>query len=53
MIDKISPSLPKERLGGTLALHLESVKNGASIIRVHDVQEHVQALRVQQALMNI
>lgn len=53
MIDKISPSVPKERLGGTLALHLESVKNGASIIRVHDVQEHVQALKIQQALMNI
>jgi dihydropteroate synthase len=53
MIDKISPSTPKERLGGTLALHLESVKNGASIIRVHDVQEHVQALKIQQALMNI
>lgn len=53
MIDKISPSKPQERLGGTLALHLESVKNGASIIRVHDVKEHVQALKVQQALKNI
>jgi dihydropteroate synthase len=53
MIDKISRSLPQERLGGTLALHLESVRNGASIIRVHDVREHVQALKVSQALMNI
>ncbi|PLY14029.1 MAG: dihydropteroate synthase [Sulfurimonas sp.] len=53
MIDKISPSLPKERLSGTLVLHLEAAKNGASIIRVHDVKEHVQALRVQKALEDI
>jgi dihydropteroate synthase len=53
IIDKISPSLPKERLSGTLVLHLEAAKNGASIIRVHDVKEHVQALRVQKALEDI
>ncbi|MBW6489215.1 dihydropteroate synthase [Sulfurimonas sp.] len=53
MIDKISPSSPQERLGGTLALHLEAVKNGASIVRAHDVKEHVQALRVQKALNSI
>lgn len=50
MIDKISHSLPAERLAGTLTLHLEAYKNGASIIRAHDVYEHVQALKVQQAL---
>lgn len=50
MIDKIAPSLPHQRLSGTLTLHLEAVKNGASIIRVHDVFEHVQALKVQKAL---
>ncbi len=50
MIDKISASSPQERLGGTLALHLEAVRNGASIIRVHDVKEHVQALKIQHAL---
>ncbi len=53
MIDKISSSLPEERLPGTLVLHLEAVKNGASIIRVHDVAQHVQALKVQKALKNI
>ncbi|MDT8338934.1 MAG: dihydropteroate synthase [Sulfurimonas sp.] len=53
MIDKISASLPQARLAGTLALHLEAVKNGASIIRVHDVKEHVQALKVQEALNTI
>lgn len=50
MIDKISRSKPQERLAGTLALHLEAFKNGASIIRAHDVKEHIQALRVQEAL---
>ncbi len=50
MIDMISPSTPQERLGGTLALHLAAVKNGAGIIRVHDVQEHVQALAIRKAL---
>ncbi len=53
MIDKVSASLPQERLAGTLALHLEAVKNGASIIRVHDVKEHVQALKIQEALNKI
>ncbi|MDQ1267640.1 MAG: dihydropteroate synthase [Campylobacterota bacterium] len=50
MIDKISPSSVDERLGGTLALHLEAARNGASIIRAHDVKEHVQALKIQKAL---
>ena len=51
MIDKIFPSEVEERLGGTLALHLEAFRNGASILRVHDVYEHAQALRVQEAFL--
>ena len=50
MIDKISPSLVQDRLSGTIALHLEALRNGASILRVHDVKEHNQALKVFQAL---
>jgi len=50
MIDAISTSKIEERLAGTLTLHLESVRNGASILRVHDVKEHFQALKVQKAL---
>jgi len=53
MIDKIFPSAVEERLGGTLALHLEAFRNGASILRVHDVYEHAQALRVQEALLTL
>jgi len=50
MIDKIVSSSVENRLAGTLALHMESVKNGASYLRVHDVYEHNQALKVQSAL---
>ena len=37
---------PAKRLPGTLALHQEAVRNGASIVRCHDVAEHFQALNV-------
>jgi len=50
MIAKIVPSEPSERLPGTLALHLEAVRNGAEIIRAHDVKAHTQALKVYEAL---
>ena len=41
---------PNDRLPGTLALHLEAVRNGASIVRCHDVKEHFQALSVFEKL---
>jgi len=50
LIDKIIPSQAEERLAGTLAIHLKSVENGASIVRCHDVKEHVQALKVWESL---
>ncbi len=50
MIDALCPSTTHERLGGTLAIHLRAIAEGASIVRVHDVQEHVQAIAVWQAL---
>ena len=53
MIDKIVPSSIEQRLPGTLAIHLESIKNGASIIRCHDVKEHFQAIKVFEAINNI
>jgi len=49
MIDKIIPTPTEERLSGTLAIHLKAVENGASIVRCHDVKEHVQALAVWEA----
>ncbi len=50
MIDKISVSPIEKRLAGTLAIHLEALRNGASIVRVHDVYEHKQAIEVYKAL---
>jgi len=51
LIDTISgTSQAEERLGGTLAIHLKAVENGAEIVRVHDVKEHVQALKVAEAI---
>ena len=49
-IDSVSPSKPSERLGGSIAGNVLSVLNGADIVRVHDVAETVQALRVTQAI---
>ncbi len=53
MIDKMYPSSANDRLSGTLTLHLEALKNGASILRVHDVKEHKQAIEVYKALEKI
>lgn len=39
-----------DRLGGSLALALEAARNGAAMIRVHDVRETVQALKMLAAL---
>jgi dihydropteroate synthase len=41
---------PYQRLGGSLAAHLQAARNGAAIIRAHDVAETVQALRVNAAI---
>jgi dihydropteroate synthase len=51
-IQSIDPAAtePSDRLGGSLALALEAARNGAAIIRVHDVRETVQALAVQAAV---
>ena len=40
---------PHQRVGASVAAALMSVQNGASLVRVHDVQETVQALRFWQA----
>ncbi|HEF7931500.1 TPA: dihydropteroate synthase [Campylobacter jejuni] len=43
----------KDRLVGTLYLHLKAFENGASIIRVHDLYEHKQLFALAQAMDNI
>lgn len=41
---------PEERLAGTIAINTVAYNNGASIFRVHDVAETVQALAVAQRI---
>ncbi len=41
------------RLAGSVSLALMAAQNGASVIRVHDVQETVDALKLWQALERI
>ena len=49
-ISTVTPSEPHQRLGGSIAAHLLAARNGAQIIRAHDVAETVQALRVTAAI---
>ncbi|MBI3873683.1 MAG: dihydropteroate synthase [Arcobacter sp.] len=54
LIEMIIPNTPTEnRLSGTLAIHLDGIKKGASIIRCHDVKEHFQAIQVEEAILNV
>ena len=53
MINMITPTEVVDRLPGTLAIHLESIRYGASIIRCHDVKEHYQAIKVFEAINSI
>lgn len=43
----------KDRLAGTLYLHLKAFENGASIIRVHDLYEHKQLFAMANAMQSI
>lgn len=51
-VQAIDPSAttPISRLGGSLAVALAGARAGAAAVRVHDVRETVQALKVQAAI---
>lgn len=50
-IGALSNEAPADRrLGGSIALSLKAVEQGAQIVRVHDVFETIQALRVWRGL---
>jgi dihydropteroate synthase len=52
-IATIVPSEPQQRLGGSIAAHLIAARQGARIIRTHDVAETLQALRVAAAIEDL
>jgi dihydropteroate synthase len=49
----IDPSAvePLDRLGGSIAMALQGARAGVAMLRVHDVRETVQALKVQAAIL--
>lgn len=49
-INSVTPSAPHQRIGGSIAALLTAVADGAAIVRVHDVTETIQALRVSAAI---
>lgn len=49
-IDERAKDASKDRLGGSIAAALIAAQNGAGMVRVHDVAETVQALKVWRAL---
>ena len=49
-IGTITGESEENRLFGTIASNIMSILNGANIIRVHDVKEHVQAIKVINAI---
>ena len=49
-IAAVSPAPPGERLGGSLAAVSAAVRGRASIVRVHDVAETAQFLRLKNAI---
>ena len=48
MIYQLLGGTPEESLNGTTALHTYALLNGADILRVHDVKEAVEAVRIVQ-----
>jgi dihydropteroate synthase len=46
MIGKVVESKPAERVSGTVALNTIAALNGARLVRVHDVAENFQAMKV-------
>ena len=50
MIYKVLNSTPKEALNGTTALHTIALLKGANILRVHDVKEAMECIKLVEAL---
>ena len=53
MINKILESKPSEALNGTSVLNTIALLNGADILRVHDVKEAVEAIKLVGFYRNI
>ncbi len=50
-IGKVDGSDVEERIGGTIASSVLAAVEGADVLRVHDVAEMAQAMRVAEAIL--
>ena len=53
MINKLLGIGPSEALNGTSVVHLLALQNGASILRVHDVQEAREVIKIWQFMEDL
>lgn len=53
MINKVLHTTPENALNGTTVLNTIALLNGASILRVHDVNEAVECVKLVKALLNV
>jgi dihydropteroate synthase len=53
MVQKVLNVSALESLNGTTALHMIALERGAKILRVHDVKEAVECVKLFQSLANI
>lgn len=53
MIGRVVNTDPADRISGTLALNVIAILNGANIVRVHDIKEHYQAIKVLQKYFSV
>ena len=50
MIYKLLGTTPEEALNGTTSLHTIALLKGANILRVHDVKEAVESIKIVQKM---
>jgi len=53
MIYKVLDTTPDKALNGTSVLHTIALQNGAKILRVHDVREAMEVVRITQTFLSV
>ena len=53
MINKVLRTLPENALNGTTVANTIALLNGDNILRVHDVKEAVEAVKIVTELQNV
>jgi dihydropteroate synthase len=53
MINRIINTKPEEALNGTTALNVIALLNGANILRVHDVKQAIEAIKLVEFYKNV